>query len=296
LVDGSIVFTAEALKSLTQQSFHLGGQLVNGIVSSFLSWTFEPGYAAARRARVAVARVAGDLAKHSQGTFDGISNLLQEFEARIEPAEDASVPSSRLVAPHAVRAISNGNLLESSGETIAHQSQPTAANRWSPGVVEDCKLETLFKIDSCTISCRRKVSSAFLIFPSCRGCCRRQHIRIPQTKPAGRRPTALRSVATDLIAPPSGLLSNTARCVRGRRLSDPVKQKARRRPTSVPPDTKLSASPVRPLVPVHPSQRPPNVSRAYWPLPKLSSLSAACHIIDSVCGYPAQTYAVRTVD
>lgn len=46
----------------------------------------------------------------------------------------------------------------------------------------------------------------------------------------------------------------------------------------------------------HRQQQQQQPSRAYWPLPALSEASVACAMIDAVCGYPVQTYAVKTVD
>jgi hypothetical protein len=53
-IDDALLALAEVMKTLIRESFHLGGQVVNGIASTALHLTLEPGYLSRVRQRFTV--------------------------------------------------------------------------------------------------------------------------------------------------------------------------------------------------------------------------------------------------
>lgn len=53
-LDDALLALAEVMKTLIRESFHLGGQVVNGFASTALHLTFEPGYLTRVRHRFTV--------------------------------------------------------------------------------------------------------------------------------------------------------------------------------------------------------------------------------------------------
>lgn len=186
--DAAVVSSAEALKTLTQQSFQLGGQIVDGAASWLMGATFEPGYASARRGRIAADTAdrtsSEDSASSSSSSGRGASRTVSSAARFAGIAAAASGDGGAVAAdtggsastPPSGGATDGGGeagslppltlplastrptSLEHANDLLRHTDQPTGANRAAPGVVEEVRLGTLVAIDAAAGALRRALA------------------------------------------------------------------------------------------------------------------------------------------
>lgn len=250
LVDFAVVTTSEITKSILRESWNVGGQAVNWLAATAVSF-LAPGYRSAARARLDQSESLQDVIGSTRAQPGSRSPWprVGEDEVLLSNAQTSLLRQQ----PN----INHGKALFERSEFVAHRGKPTALDRASCGGLTEVKLAALAFIDRSALRLRLCAREAVRGGWSglCCWCCRRSRA---------------------LTAPPNVHIVSPARLV----LSGHAESMQHRPPSDV--DPAVSPAPSRHLP--TPSA-PPSGSATQHLITRVCGYTAEVHAVRTVDGY-----------